>query len=159
MYASVVDTVKAAPTKIQTTAVLVNRNNNTAVVFNDTGNDFLCMFWLPQRQLYPGKGYFWARYGIALFDRIEPIIAPSWAGLSGKLFHVASNGGRRIDDLTGASPSCNWMGCDGGQDTLLAGMQQMRQNNYFYLDGNVTLNNNEGWAGYVQCGYEYFSRG
>ena len=83
---------------------------------------------------------------VAYFNAYGEIVPPRWTGLSGKFFHVASGGGHRMDDTSGSG--CRWMGCDGAVDTLPSGMQQMWQNEYDYLDGTVTLNEDEGWADY-----------
>ena len=62
---------------------------------------------------------------------------PTWTGLKGKLFHVASGGGRRMDDpLAGSDGGTTGMGGPAtGYTVLPAGTQQMWQNEYFYLDG------------------------
>ena len=74
---------------------------------------------------------------------------PTWTGLTGELFHVASGGGRRMDDATsgsGATASTGMGSPTTGFDTLPAGAQQMWQNEYYYLDGTVVLHQNRGWA-------------
>ncbi|MEU8982750.1 MULTISPECIES: hypothetical protein [unclassified Streptomyces] len=35
---------------------------------------------------------------------------PAWTGLCGRLFHVASGGGHRMDDRSGAADGTTWMG-------------------------------------------------
>jgi len=72
----------------------------------------------------------------------------AWTGLTGELFHVASGGSRRMDDVTsGSGPTAQTgMGSPStGFDSLPAGAQQMWQNEYFYLDGTVVLHQNQGW--------------
>jgi RNA polymerase sigma factor (sigma-70 family) len=89
-----------------------------------------------------GKGYFRVRWGILYHNRVGHFAPATWTGLKGKLFHVASGGGRRMDDETGpdvtglGSPSTGYM-------RLPAGHQLMWQNEFYYLDGSVTLHNNE----------------
>ena len=75
---------------------------------------------------------------------------PTWTGLKGKLFHVASGGGRRMDDpVSTTDTTATGMGnSTTGYAVLPAGTQQMWQNEYFYLDGTVTLNQNERGADY-----------
>jgi hypothetical protein len=77
--------------------------------------------------------------------------------LQGKLFHVASGGLRRMDDVKPGNPPENtWMGQPtvgssgpaSGYVGLPEGAQQMWQNEFFYLDGEVTLTNNERGADY-----------
>lgn len=83
---------------------------------------------------------------------------PTWVGLKGKLFHVASGGGRREDDVTHTDTGETGMGDPGNQDTLPAGAQQMWSDEFYYLDGTVTLQDNEGWADY-NLGVGMFSSG
>ena len=108
------------------------------------------MFWSGQNVTITGTGYFRIRYEIAWFDRVGPMAMPTWTGLQGKVFHVASGGGRRTDDNGPGQPSdVTWMGNPkAGYITLPPGAQQMWNNEYFYLDGTVTLHENEGYADY-----------
>ena len=89
-----------------------------------------------------GRGYLLVRWQLPTLGQIFP---PTWTGLDGRLFHVASGGGRRMDDLKpGTTVAGTWMGDrDQGYDTLVPGAQQMWQNEYFYLDGTVTLHLNQ----------------
>ncbi len=75
---------------------------------------------------------------------------PSWTGLDGKIFHVASGGGARLDDpIPGAADGTTGMGDPGhGYSVLRAGTQQMWHFEYYYLDGKVTLTSNERGADY-----------
>jgi hypothetical protein len=89
-----------------------------------------------------GKGYLQVRWGILYRQRVGYFPAATWTGLTGKLFHVASGGGRRLDDES--SPGVTWMGApDVGFVKLPKGHQQMWQNEFYYLNGSVTLHNNE----------------
>ncbi|MFC1401373.1 MULTISPECIES: RNA polymerase sigma factor [Streptacidiphilus] len=85
-----------------------------------------------------GRGYLLVRWQLPTVGQIFP---PTWTGLGGRLFHVASGGGRRMDDpKPGSTVAGTWMGDRAqGYDTLVAGAQQMWQNEYFYLDGTVTV--------------------
>jgi RNA polymerase sigma factor (sigma-70 family) len=89
-----------------------------------------------------GRGYFFVRWQVTVFP--GGIAMPTWTGLSGKLFHVASGGGRRMDDMQpGTTDAHTWLGNRPlGYATLPAGAQQMWQNEYYYLDGTVTLHLN-----------------
>ncbi|WP_420310437.1 RNA polymerase sigma factor [Streptomyces sp. YS-B37] len=89
-----------------------------------------------------GRGYFFVRWQVTVFP--GSIAMPTWTGLNGKLFHVASGGGRRMDDRQpGTTDAHTWLGNGPrGYATLPAGAQQMWQNEYYYLDGTVTLNLN-----------------
>jgi hypothetical protein len=104
-----------------------------------------------------GRGYVQVRYEIAWFNRPGSMVMPTWTGLRGKLFHVASGGLRRMDDpKPGNPPENTWMGQPtvgssgpaSGYVVLPEGAQQMWQNEFFYLDGEVTLGNNERGADY-----------
>jgi hypothetical protein len=75
---------------------------------------------------------------------------PSWTGLTGKIFHVASGGGERLDDqIPGAAAGTTGMGDPThGHAELPGGAQQMWHFEYYYLDGQVTLTANERGADY-----------
>jgi hypothetical protein len=93
-----------------------------------------------------GQGYVLVRWYIAPSNRPGNLPMPTWTGLKGKLFHVASGGGRRMDDPLRGSPGGYATGMGGpaiGYAVLPPGTQQMWQNEYFYLDGSVTLTMNE----------------
>ncbi|MFJ1871163.1 RNA polymerase sigma factor [Streptomyces chartreusis] len=94
-----------------------------------------------------GQGYVLVRWQISPQSRPGTLVMPAWTGLKGELFHVASGGGRRMDDTTG--PDTTGMGGPvTGYTVLPDGTQQMWQNEYFYLDGSVTLHQNERGADY-----------
>lgn len=103
-----------------------------------------------------GTGYFVIRWEIAWFNRIGVLSPPTWTGLDGKLFHVASGGGRRLTDAhDSANATYTWMGPENQRTTLPDGYQQMWQNEYYYIDGCVTLHENEGAADY-NLGYSEY---
>jgi RNA polymerase sigma factor (sigma-70 family) len=85
-----------------------------------------------------GRGYLLVRWQLQHPGLVHPA---AWTGLTGKLFHVASGGGHRMDDDNpGVGNGTTWMGDRvHGYDTLPPGAQQMWQNEYYYLDGSVTL--------------------
>ncbi|MEW1929554.1 sigma-70 family RNA polymerase sigma factor [Streptomyces sp. NPDC088360] len=98
-----------------------------------------------------GRGYALVRWQILPNQRAGALVMPTWTGLKGKLFHVASGGGRRMDDQmpTATDRPHTWMGSpDTGFAVLPDGAQQMWQNEYLYLDGEVTLRQNERGADY-----------
>jgi RNA polymerase sigma factor (sigma-70 family) len=90
-----------------------------------------------------GRGYFFIRWQVTVFP--GGIAMPTWTGLTGRLFHVASGGGRRMDDQQpGTTDAHTWLGdAEQGYATLPEGAQQMWQNEFYYLDGTVTLHVNE----------------
>ncbi|WP_175409389.1 RNA polymerase sigma factor [Streptomyces sp. TRM64462] len=98
-----------------------------------------------------GRGYVRVRWQLVPEQRPGHVVMPTWTGLDGRLFHVASGGGRRLDDQIPTSPvrPHTWMGSDAtGYAVLPPGTQQMWQNEYYYLDGTVTLRQNERGADY-----------
>lgn len=98
-----------------------------------------------------GRGYVLVRWQFVPHERPGAVVMPTWTGLDGKLFHVASGGGRRMDDQQPAAADRphTWMGSAAtGFAVLPAGAQQMWQNEYYYLDGSVTLHQNERGADY-----------
>lgn len=93
-----------------------------------------------------GRGYVVLDWQVDYFTRGPgQIQMPTWTGLKGRIFHVASGGGHRMDDpVPGAARGQTWMGSpEKGYSTLPPGTQQMWQKEYYYLDGTVTLHLNE----------------
>jgi RNA polymerase sigma factor (sigma-70 family) len=104
-----------------------------------------------QNVVLKGRGYFKVWWTVGYYNSGGGEIAmPTWTGLKGKLFHAASGGGHRMDDTMPGTyyPGNTWMGKPGQQATLPRGAQQMWQAEFYYLDGEVTLNQNEGAADY-----------
>ncbi|WP_432877498.1 hypothetical protein ACQPYH_28845 [Kribbella sp. CA-245084] len=111
------------------------------------------LFYSNQSVTLSGKGYFQVRWEVAYFNRVGQLVMPTWTGQTGTLIHVASGGGHRMDDLVPSSattePGQTWMGRPStGYDTLPAGTPMIWQNEFYYLDGTVTLTNKEGSADY-----------
>ena len=108
------------------------------------------MFYRGDSLTLTGQGYFLVRWEVAWFNRVGPIIMPTWTDLTGTMRHVASGGGHRMDDNQSSSVlGQTWMGNPKvGYDTLPAGTPMIWQNEFYYLDGTVTLHQNEGWADY-----------
>ncbi|MEU6141996.1 sigma-70 family RNA polymerase sigma factor [Streptomyces sp. NPDC047081] len=157
VYGQTVDTVDAAPDVNAKPAALPKRPDGTFTVTGKYSEPFkgslggrYLLFWPQQYVTVTGKGYLSIRYEIGWFNRTGEMIMPSWTGLKGKLFHVASGGGRRMDDThPGETADSTWMGNKkAGYVTLPSGAQQMWNNEYFYLDGTVTLTLNQGYADY-----------
>lgn len=96
-----------------------------------------------------GQGYFLVRWEVGWFNRVGPIIMPTWTDLKGTMQHVASGGGHRMDDQSSSEPGQTWMGNPkAGYDTLPSGTPMIWQNEFYYLDGTVTLHQNERGADY-----------
>ncbi|MFE2213164.1 RNA polymerase sigma factor [Streptomyces canus] len=146
-YGSVVDAVDRAPDPDTPPAALPHRPE-TGVT--STGGAHAVMNHRGDSVTLTGKGYVLVRWQISPQYRAGGLVMPSWTGLRGELFHVASGGGRRMDDPVSATDStATGMGnATVGYTVLPAGTQQMWQNEYFYLDGSVTLTVNERGADY-----------
>ena len=164
-YGSTVDKVDAAPPKLKKPGPLPKRpvGELTAVAgrYENAQPGYIGGKYVMMRRdesvTLRGKGYLQVRYEIAWFNRPGGMVMPTWTGLKGKLYHVASGGLRRMDDAKpGNSPEYTWMGQptvgesgpSAGYIVLPAGAQQMWQNEFFYLDGEVTLANHERGADY-----------
>ncbi|HEX6357642.1 sigma-70 family RNA polymerase sigma factor [Actinophytocola sp.] len=164
-YGSVVDTVDEAPHPLTPPAPLPVRPAGevtaTGGTYADPQKGWIGGKYVMMRRgehvVLSGRGYIQVRYEIAWFNRPGGMVMPTWTGLRGKLFHVASGGLRRMDDTKPGNPPENtWMGQPtvgssgpaSGYVVLPDGAQQMWQNEFFYLDGEVTLTNNERGADY-----------
>ncbi|MEU6354273.1 sigma-70 family RNA polymerase sigma factor [Streptomyces sp. NPDC047072] len=147
LYGSVVDAVDRAPAPGTPPAALPHRPE-TGVT--STGGAHAVMNHRGDAVTLTGEGYVLVRWQISPQYRSGTLVMPSWTGLKGKLFHVASGGGRRMDDPVSATdPTATGMGNSTvGYAVPPAGTQQMWQNEYFYLDGSVTLTVNERGADY-----------
>ncbi|MET9911746.1 sigma-70 family RNA polymerase sigma factor [Streptomyces sp. NPDC006476] len=149
-YGSVVDTVDSAPPPDRPPAALPHRPQTTVTM---TGlKRHLDGYQLVHRGdtvVLRGKGYFTVHWDV-MYGRPGLLTMPSWTELRGRLFHVASGGGHRMDDRQpGAPAGGTWMGNrQQGLIVLPPGAQQMWQNEYYYLDGSVTLHLNETQADY-----------
>ncbi|WP_405877287.1 MULTISPECIES: RNA polymerase sigma factor [unclassified Streptomyces] len=147
LYGSVVDAVDKAPDPDTPPAALPHR---PASGLTSSAGAHATMNHRGDSVTFSGQGYVLVRWQISPQYRAGSLVMPSWTGLKGKLFHVASGGGRRMDDRTsGTDTTATGMGSAAtGFDVLPSGTQQMWQNEYFYLDGSVTLTQNERGADY-----------
>ncbi|MET9910824.1 sigma-70 family RNA polymerase sigma factor [Streptomyces sp. NPDC006476] len=147
LYGSVVDAVDRAPDPDTPPGALPHRPEKGVT---STGGAHAVLNHRGDGVTLSGEGYVLVRWQISPQYRSGSLVPPSWTGLKGKLFHVASGGGRRMDDPVSATDAtATSMGSKAtGYDVLPAGTQQMWQNEYFYLDGSVTLTVNERGADY-----------
>ncbi|MER6157569.1 sigma-70 family RNA polymerase sigma factor [Streptomyces sp. NPDC001868] len=146
LYGSVVDAVDEAPDPDTPPAALPRRPESGVT---SSGGARTVMNHRGDNVTFTGEGYVLVRWQISPQYRPGNLVMPAWTGLKGKLFHVASGGGRRMDDPTSADGRTSGMGGpDIGYTVLPDGTQQMWQNEYFYLDGTVTLTQNERGADY-----------
>ncbi|MEU5890787.1 sigma-70 family RNA polymerase sigma factor [Streptomyces sp. NPDC047461] len=144
LYGTVVDAVDTAPDPNARPAALPRRPESG---ITSSWGAKAVMQHRGETVTLNGRGYVLVRWQIAPQDRSGGLTMPTWTGLKGRLFHVASGGGRRMDDATG--PDTTGMGGpDTGYTVLPNGAQQMWQNEYFYLDGSVALTVNERGASY-----------
>lgn len=146
-YGSVVDAVDRAPDPNELPAALPHR---PASGVTSTGGAHATLNHRGDNVTLSGQGYVLVRWQISPQYRNGAVVMPSWTALKGKLFHVASGGGRRMDDPVGTTDTtATGMGSSTtGYDVLPTGTQQMWQNEYFYVDGSVTLTVNERGADY-----------
>lgn len=150
-YGSVVDTADSALPPDRPPAALPHRPQTTVTMAGSKRHlDGYQLVHRGDTVVLRGKGYVTVHCNVMYTLRPGLLTMPYWTGLRGRLFHVASGGGHRMDDRRpGATSGGTWMG-DGGRntDTLPPGAQQMWQNEYYYLDGSVTLHLNETQADY-----------
>lgn len=107
------------------------------------------MFYRGDYLTLTGQGYFLIRWEVGWFNRVGSIVMPTWTDLKGTMQHVASGGGHRMDDQSSSEPGQTWMGNPKvGYDTLPPGTPMIWQNEFYYLDGTVTLHQNERGADY-----------
>ncbi|MFC8142697.1 sigma-70 family RNA polymerase sigma factor [Streptomyces paradoxus] len=142
-YGTVVDAVDRAPDPDARPAALPRRPESG---ITSTGGPKAVMQHRGDRLTLTGRGYVLVRWQISPKSRPGALVMPSWTGLKGRLFHVASGGWRRMDDPLPGAPNGYATGMGGpdiGYAVLPPGTQQMWQNEYFYLDGTVTLTQNE----------------
>ncbi|MET9828216.1 sigma-70 family RNA polymerase sigma factor [Streptomyces sp. NPDC006385] len=144
LYGTVVDTVDRAPAPDTRPAALPHRPESG---ITSTGGRQAVMQHRGDSVTLSGQGYVLVRWQISPHSRPGALVMPTWTGLKGEIFHVASGGGRRMDDVVGDGSDRGYVTGMGGPDigyaVLPDGTQQMWQNEYFYLDGTVTLTQNE----------------
>ncbi|SHH90542.1 RNA polymerase sigma factor [Streptomyces sp. 3214.6] len=147
LYGSVVDAVDGAPAPDTPPAALPQR---PASGLTSSGGAHATMNHRGDGVTLSGQGYVLVRWQIFPQYRPGNLVMPTWTGLRGKLFHVASGGGRRMDDpVSDTDRTDTGMGNKTtGYTVLPGGAQQMWQNEYFYLTGSVTLTVNERGADY-----------
>ncbi|MER6784994.1 sigma-70 family RNA polymerase sigma factor [Streptomyces sp. NPDC000658] len=145
-YGGVVDAVDRAPDPDTPPGRLPQR---PAAGVTSSGGAHATMNHRGDAVTLSGQGYVLVRWQISPQYRSGSLVMPSWTGLRGRLFHVASGGGRRMDDPVGADATATGMGDRStGYAVLPSGAQQMWQNEYFYLAGTVVLTVNERGADY-----------
>ncbi|MBV1940633.1 sigma-70 family RNA polymerase sigma factor [Streptomyces sp. BV286] len=143
LYGTVVDAVDEAPDPNARPGDLPRRPESG---LTSTGGPKAVMQHRGDSVTLSGRGYVLVRWQISPKSRPGALVMPAWTGLRGRLFHVASGGGRRMDDTFAPNADGYTSGMGGpavGHAVLPAGAQQMWQNEYFYVDGTVTLTQNE----------------
>ncbi|MDN3025190.1 sigma-70 family RNA polymerase sigma factor [Streptomyces sp. S.PB5] len=145
LYGTVVDTVDRAPDPNARPAALPHRPESG---ITSTWGAKAVMEHRGEKVTLSGQGYILVRWQIAPQFRAGGLTMPAWTGLEGELFHVASGGGRRMDDVYTGTDTTGMGSPSIGYAVLPDGAQQMWQNEYFYLDGTVVLNQNERGADY-----------
>ncbi|WP_221328232.1 RNA polymerase sigma factor [Actinoplanes sp. L3-i22] len=153
-YGQVVDVVDAAPPKDRRPATLPRRPAGTLRIADSADNDprpeVISLVHRGERVTLSGRGYLRAEWQVPFQVRAGAIVTPAWSGLRGKLFHVASGGGHRMDDpIPGEAPGHTFLGNpQQGTSTLVTGVQQFWASEYYYLDGTVTLTQRESGGDY-----------
>ncbi|WP_416463628.1 hypothetical protein [Sphingomonas sp. VDB2] len=100
-----------------------------------------------------GRGYFQIRTEIEYWHRSGEIKPIRFRGQKGNLLHVASGGGRRLDDEWPSEPGRNAFGRPGMKRSYMAsGARIPWLNEYYYLDGSVTLRLSESNLGTINYG-------
>ncbi|WP_089098442.1 RNA polymerase sigma factor [Streptomyces hyaluromycini] len=147
VYGSVVDAVDTAPDPDTRPGALPHRPEGG---ITSTGGAHAVLNHRGDGVTLSGQGYVLVRWQISPQYRAGNLVMPSWTGLKGKIFHVASGGGRRMDDrVSTTDTSATGMGNSAvGYAVLPSGAQQMWQNEYYYVDGSVTFTVNERGADY-----------
>lgn len=147
LYGTVVDAVDRAPDPNAEPAALPRRPESG---ITSTGGAHAVMNHRGDKVTLTGQGYVLVRWQISPQYRAGSLVMPAWTGLKGELFHVASGGGRRMDDrVSTTDTSATGMGnSTTGYAVPPSGTQQMWQNEWFYVDGSVTLTQNERGADY-----------
>ncbi|MFE5817305.1 sigma-70 family RNA polymerase sigma factor [Streptomyces sp. NPDC056479] len=147
LYGSAVDAVDRAPDPNADPAALPRRPESG---ITSTGGAHAVMNHRGDSVTLTGRGYVLVRWQISPQYRAGSLVMPAWTGLKGRLFHVASGGGRRMDDrVSSTDTSATGMGnSTTGYAVPPSGTQQMWQNEWFYVDGSVTLTQNERGADY-----------
>ncbi|WP_461083749.1 sigma-70 family RNA polymerase sigma factor [Streptomyces deserti] len=143
LYGTVVDAVDRAPDPDAKPSALPRRPESG---ITSTGGPKAVMQHRGDSVTLTGQGYVLVRWQISPRSRPGAVVMPTWTGLKGRLFHVASGGGRRMDDPLPGAPDGYATGMGGpgiGYAVLPDGTQQMWQNEYFYIDGSVTLTQQE----------------
>ncbi|MEY9834845.1 RNA polymerase sigma factor [Streptacidiphilus sp. EB103A] len=160
VYGQTVDTPDSAPPKNLKPGALPHRPETKAInviagkwnkPFTGAIGGSWLMFYRGDSETLSGTGYFSVRWEVAYFNRVGRLVMPTWTGLRGKLFHVASGGYYRMTDErpNATDQPHTWMGQPStGYDTLPSGAQQMWEVEFFHLDGTVTLHLNENYADY-----------
>jgi len=147
LYGTVVDTVESAPAANTPPGTLPRRAEKGVTA---TGQPATGMTHRGETVTLAGQGYFRVHWQILPGQRPGSLAMPTWTGLKGRLFHVASGGGHRMDDAPpGATGGTTYMGGPAtGVTVLPSGAQQMWVNEYYWIDGTVTLDQNETVADY-----------
>ncbi|MFI5552695.1 sigma-70 family RNA polymerase sigma factor [Streptomyces sp. NPDC051738] len=147
LYGTVVDAVDQAPDPNAEPGALPRRPESG---ITSTGGAHAVMNHRGDSVTLTGQGYVLVRWQISPQYRAGSLVMPAWTGLKGRLFHVASGGGRRMDDrVSSTDTSATGMGnSTTGYAVPPSGTQQMWQNEWFYVDGSVTLIQNERGADY-----------
>ena len=154
VYGSVIDVADAAPPVGRKPRTLPKRPEGTLKVIasgdNDPRPEVSSFVHRGEWVTLSGRGYIRLEWQVPFQVRAGGIVPPSWTGLKGKLFHVASGGGHRMDDrIPGQAADHTYLGNpEQGQSTVPDGAQVFWRFEYYYLDGEVTFTQRESGGDY-----------
>ncbi|MEY9966806.1 LPXTG-motif cell wall-anchored protein [Streptacidiphilus sp. MAP12-16] len=95
-----------------------------------------------------GKGYFLVRWEIEYWRGTGVVSMPTYTDQQGTFLHVASGGHRMDAPFPGGQLGQTWMGKPStGYETLPAGTPMIWVNEYYYLDGAITITCQEAEGG------------
>jgi len=153
-YGSVVDGVDTAPPAGRKPRALPKRREGTLKVIasgdNDPRPEVNSLVHRGEWVTLSGQGYIRLDWQVPFQVRAGGLVPPSWTGLKGKLFHVASGGGHRMDDrIPGQAADHTYLGNpEQGPSTVPAGTTMIWAFEYYYLDGEVTFTQRESGGDY-----------
>jgi RNA polymerase sigma factor (sigma-70 family) len=145
VYGSVVDAVDGAPPRNRKPATLPRRPEGTLRIAasgdNDPRPEVVSLVHRGEWVTLSGRGYVRISWQVPYWVRAGGIVPPAWSGLDGRLFHVASGGGHRMDDRVDGTTFM-------GGSALPEGVQQFWSREFYYLDGEVTFHQRESGGDY-----------
>ncbi|WP_084719240.1 LAETG motif-containing sortase-dependent surface protein [Streptacidiphilus carbonis] len=127
------------PHRAEATAVYAVSGHWVAPVKGYLGGQWL-LFHRGDTVTLRGKGYFVLRWEIEYWRGTGTVSMPTFTDRQGTFMHVASAGHRMDAPVPGGEAGQTWMGKPStGYETLPAGTPMIWVNEYYYLDGTITV--------------------